>query len=572
MRVFYCVAKALAKHGLKFAAKMAGVDHFYEFGLDVYQELREAHQEDAIRNQVEEVAPLSQDEARHKAEQAVAAVAPQASSEQKRDMVQYLSQIPAQIRQSMRRVGDPSGKTVPATQRFAAVEDLLPLLPTKLPIFKEGDRPLQGVDLQLVELLGRGGFGEVWKARNPYLSSAEPVVLKFTTDDSAIKILRNEAGVLDRVMRKGKHSGIVPLRNTYLSSIYPCLEYEYVEGFDLSQLIRQWHETGQADWQKILPWFVQLVEILAFMHEANPPIVHCDLKPANIFVHRQNGTQRLRVLDFGIGGLAASQALVDTGRPANSQHELLTKAARGAYTPLYASPQQKMRPRDEPPDPSDDVHALGIIWYQMLTGDLEMTSCPSDWKDELADYEVPGGLVELLGQCIASKQERRPANATSLLRELKNTRATKPTEVPDTSAAPPPIPTEYQKNNIAKSEVPPKATTLFSWFASFFKGDPDRDSQTQRRRSIKVDDEPSSPRGGGKLPPIERQILGYLMESNELKNMDEIKAFMRSIGNNTKSFYVASNSLVTKGYAITAKSKGKKAWQITNLGRNLLKR
>ena len=72
------------------------------------------------------------------------------------------------MRQSLRRPADPSGKTVPAGLALRRPEDLLPLLPQGLPRFKPGDRPLPGVDRELVELLGSGGFGEVWTARNPY--------------------------------------------------------------------------------------------------------------------------------------------------------------------------------------------------------------------------------------------------------------------------------------------------------------------------------------------------------------------------------------------------------------------
>jgi serine/threonine protein kinase len=78
--------------------------------------------------------------------------------------------------------------------------------------------------------LGIGGFGEVWKARNPHMSSRPPAALKFCLDVAAAKVLRNEAAILNRVMNEGKHPGIVELHQTYLSAETPCLEYEYVEG------------------------------------------------------------------------------------------------------------------------------------------------------------------------------------------------------------------------------------------------------------------------------------------------------------------------------------------------------
>jgi eukaryotic-like serine/threonine-protein kinase len=76
-----------------------------------------------------------------------------------------------------------------------------------------------------------GGFGEVWKARHAHFDSFDPVALKFCTDPVARqRLLRHEAKVLDRVMRQGRHPGIVRLEATYLSADPPCLQYEYVKG------------------------------------------------------------------------------------------------------------------------------------------------------------------------------------------------------------------------------------------------------------------------------------------------------------------------------------------------------
>jgi hypothetical protein len=94
---------------------------------------------------------------------------------------------------------------------------------------------------------------------------------------------------------------------------------------------------------------------------------------------------------------------------------MLTEAVRGAYTPLYASPQQVARRPGQAPDPRDDVHALGVIWYQLITGDLTLTKIPPDWREELQRHGVGPQVLALLGSCLASRAESRPADARALV-------------------------------------------------------------------------------------------------------------------------------------------------------------
>jgi tetratricopeptide (TPR) repeat protein len=146
------------------------------------------------------------------------------------------------------------------------------------------------------------------------------------------------------------------------------------------------------------------------------PIVHRDLKPANILVQRTaDGEAHFKVADFGIGGVAVGQAIRESTR-GTSRGRFLTSALHGSYTPLYASPQQM---RGEPPDPRDDVYSLGVIWYQLLTGDLA-NGRPggSRWRKKLAEQGMPSEMAELLECCFEDNPNDRPEDAYALANQI----------------------------------------------------------------------------------------------------------------------------------------------------------
>jgi serine/threonine protein kinase len=380
---------------------------------DVWNWWGQGRSEEELRAEVQALAQLSTAEAAALATQAVNEEAAGRPDTERRLLAGFLTQVPSAIRQSQRRPIDPTGRSVSSSLRLRQAQDLLPLLPSHLPRFQPGQKPLPGVDLQLEELLGVGGFGEVWRARNPYLP--EPVALKFCLDPTAGQWLRHEASLLGRVISQGKHPGIVRLQHTYLDAATPCLEYEYVAGGDLAGFLGQWRQApGATRAEQAIRLMRQLTDIVAFAHRLNPPIVHRDLKPANVLLQPTTGGKFvLRVADFGIGGVAARQAAEQTRR-GTTRGEFLASALRGSCTPLYASPQQM---HGEPPDPRDDVHALGVIWYQMLTGDLTTGASP-DWRDELMERQVPAEMADLLARCLAARAEKRLGNAVLLAEGL----------------------------------------------------------------------------------------------------------------------------------------------------------
>ena len=287
------------------------------------------------------------------------------------------------------------------------------------PHFKPGDRPIAGADWELLSLLGKGGFGEVWKAHNPDLPSQPPVALKFCLrlDERGRQLLRHEADMVLRVQQQVRNEGVVPLVHAYLNNEPPCLEYPYVDGGTLVEFLDQTRQVGAslapAQVERVL---CRIAQVVAAAHRATPKLVHRDLKPANVLLERRPGGKRLlRVTDFGIGAIIA-QPQLEQARTGSSLQGNMASVLTGSYTPLYASPQQI---RGDKPDPRDDVYALGVIWYQLLTGDLA-SPAPTGrrWTEPLRHRGVSEAAIDLLASCFESDPAYRPADAGVLAEGL----------------------------------------------------------------------------------------------------------------------------------------------------------
>ncbi|MHB1425325.1 MAG: SUMF1/EgtB/PvdO family nonheme iron enzyme [Gemmataceae bacterium] len=407
-----CIGKAAVKNAVDLFTFGVGGD----FLFDAWDYWQVATREEERTAEVQAVAQLCAAELRAEVARIVREEAAALPISKQAQIARYLGQVPAAIRRSLRRPSDPRGATTAAGAAFRKPADLLPLLPAALPRFRVGDRPPGIGDWELVELLGVGGFGEVWKARNPHFDGMPPVALKFCLDAAAReRLLRHEAAVLNQVMRQGKHEGIVPLLHTYLNADPPCLAYEFVEGGDLSGFIQE--RRGGMSAEQAGRVIQCLAEIVGFAHRLCPPIVHRDLKPTNILLSwRSDGEPAPRITDFGIGGLAVQEAMAQSLR-GRKCGEFLTAAVRGAYTPLYASPQQM---RGDKPDPRDDVYALGVIWYQLLIGDSSKGRPGGEaWRKRLADRGMTPPLLALLASSYEDEREDRPANALIVAEKLE---------------------------------------------------------------------------------------------------------------------------------------------------------
>src|SRR5262249_54146343 len=231
---------------------------------------------------------------------------------------------------------------------------LIRLLPVDVPPFPIGT-VLPGTSYQLDELLGLGGFGAVYKARNRFEQNQPPRAIKFCMDPNMVASLHRERAILDRLMAVGETSWstrIVRLYGYALDVQPPFPVYEYVPGGDLtSYLTAARQKTGRGFRPAVVLELVrQITEALAFAHGQR--LVHRDLKPANILV---SGAP-IKLTDFGIGGVVASN--VARGTQTGSAF-LLSNAAdqaslfRGSGTPLYMSSEQR---RGDQPDPRHDLY------------------------------------------------------------------------------------------------------------------------------------------------------------------------------------------------------------------------
>jgi eukaryotic-like serine/threonine-protein kinase len=412
-----CFVAQIAEMGVKGALECVhpaagkAVDLF----RGVWQKWQARRQLDQMRRDVEELAKLS-------AEQIAADVSAKLNElipvplEEARDLELYVSLIPAAIRQSLKRPDDPAGLSAPITLALHTPIDLVRLFPANLPLHRPGDS-LPGLSSwTLTRVLGAGGFGEVWLATHAVDSTRRSAV-KFCTDKSSrLPLIEHELKQVVRLMRAGGHANVVPLLEYNLGGECPWLMYEYVSGGTLTDAVMRWQRLPTADRvERAVAAVVELCAAVGHLHRLDPPLVHRDLKPANVLVCEQTG--RLRVTDLGLGGSAVEYALSAESNGGHTITGRLPSLLFGSHSLNYASPEQR---RGGPPDPRDDVHALGVIAYQLLTGKLDAAP-GSDTADDLREAETPGELIALVGRCVSQRADRRPANANEIAERLGRT-------------------------------------------------------------------------------------------------------------------------------------------------------
>ena len=267
----------------------------------------------------------------------------------------------------------------------------------------------------VLEKLGEGGMGVVYKARDAHLDRI--VAIKVLPTHTVADPERRRRFVHEaRAASALTHPHIVTIHDIDNVDGVDFIAMEYVDGQTLAQRLAE----NRPDIHEALTYAVEISDALAAAHRAG--ITHRDLKPANVMV---NGQGLIKVLDFGLAKLTESAQL----QPAASTRSVTPQTAEGVVvgTAAYMSPEQV---EGQPVDARSDVFSFGAVLYELLTGRraFQGHSAISTMSAILRDSptalrtvrtDVPADLERVLNRCLEKNREARYSSAVELHRDLR---------------------------------------------------------------------------------------------------------------------------------------------------------
>jgi len=266
---------------------------------------------------------------------------------------------------------------------------------------------LGGFDI--IEKLGQGGMGAVYKARHVDLGRL--VALKILPEDfvraggERVERFRREARLAAQLF----HPTIVTVFSIGQARSLHYIEMEFVDGESADQYVRR--HGGRVPWQEAVRVARDVAKALSIAHESG--IIHRDIKPANVMLTRAG---QVKVADFGLS----------KGTEEQDQDAMLTRPGQVLGTPYYMSVEQAV---GEPVDQTTDLYALGGTLYFLLTGNppfpgdsryavlyKHKTAAPPDPQQVVPD--VPARCAEIIRKAMAKKPAARYQSAAEMIADL----------------------------------------------------------------------------------------------------------------------------------------------------------
>lgn len=247
---------------------------------------------------------------------------------------------------------------------------------------------------ELVELLGKGGMGEVWRAKQ--LSLGRMVALKvlpsrFSKDREFVARFDKEATALAAL----SHPGIVQIIDRGQAGDHYYFTMELVPGINLREMMN----AGRLKLRDALRIGTQIARALDYAHEMK--IVHRDLKPENVLVDTRG---HVKIADFGLAGMKGNERDIS-----------LTATAVAMGTVNYMAPEQRRDAKNV--DHRADLYSLGVLVYELLTGELPIG------RFKVPSIKTPGldpSVDEAVCQLLETEPEARPSRANLLADVLES--------------------------------------------------------------------------------------------------------------------------------------------------------
>ncbi len=256
---------------------------------------------------------------------------------------------------------------------------------------------------EVLQLVGVGGMANVYKARDVIderLTAVKVLREEYASNEEFVRRFKNESKAIAAL----NHPNIVKVYDVSFSDKMQSIVMEYIDGITLKDYIDQ---QKIIRWKEAVHFAVQILRALQHAHDKG--IVHRDIKPQNIML-LQDGT--IKVMDFGIARFARSQIATITDKAIGSVH--------------YISPEQA---RGEKTDEKTDLYSVGVMLFEMLTGQLPFTADSAvsvaiqqiqskPKRPRELNPSIPEGLEQITMKAMQKDPARRYQSAAEMLRDI----------------------------------------------------------------------------------------------------------------------------------------------------------